>query len=222
MLRPKVVMHNSVSLDGSVMGFEVNMGLHYSLAGEFGADIHLTGSNTVRVGAEMFGGVPPEEASDLKRPDRGPEVPFWAVVDSRGALKGMLHTMRRFELCRDVIVFVSKKTPKAYVRHLEQREYRYHVAGSDRVDLAKMLEILKNEYKSKVVFSDSGPTLNGLLLQQGLLDEVSLLVHPCLVGKDAVPIFGNLGNTSIELKLKKCERLKKKYLHLVYEVVRSK
>ena len=215
-------MHNSVSLDGSVMGFEVDLGLHYSLVGGFGADIHLTGSNTAKAGAEMFGGVPPEEKSDLKRPKKDASLPLWAVVDSKGALKGMLHTMRRFELCRDVIVFVSKNTPKAYLRHLEEREYRYHIAGNDHVDLARMMEVLGTEYGAKVVFSDAGPTLSGHLLQQGLLDEISLLVHPCLVGKDAVPIFGNLGTECTDLKIKKCERLKKKYLHLVYEVVRSK
>jgi 2,5-diamino-6-(ribosylamino)-4(3H)-pyrimidinone 5'-phosphate reductase len=31
------------------------------------------------------------------------------------------------------------------------------------------------------VLVDSGGTLNGALLRAGLVDEVSLLVHPCLV-----------------------------------------
>ena len=51
---PKVIMHNSISLDGSVKDFEVNMGLHYQIAGSYGADVHLIGSNTAKIGMEMF------------------------------------------------------------------------------------------------------------------------------------------------------------------------
>lgn len=218
MKRPKVIMHNSVSLDGSATGFEADLALHYRLAGSMGADIHLTGSGTVLAGTRMFGGVPPEEPRDLKDPKRGPAVPFWAVVDSGGALKGMLHTLRRFELCRDVIAFVSEKTPKSYLRYLEEREYRRHTAGSGRVDLARMLAVLGKEYKARVVFSDAGPLLNARLLRLGLLDEIRLLVHPCLAGKGGLPLFGALGAGRTDLKLLRCEEPAKGYLYLTYGV----
>jgi hypothetical protein len=44
---PKVIIHNSVSLDGSLTDFEPNMGLHYQIAGNYPPDAHLIGSNTV-------------------------------------------------------------------------------------------------------------------------------------------------------------------------------
>ena len=51
----KTIMHNSVSLDGSFINFDVDMGLHYQLASRFKADAHLIGSETVRAGGELYG-----------------------------------------------------------------------------------------------------------------------------------------------------------------------
>ena len=44
--------------------------------------------------------------------------------------------------------------------------------------------------RPRVVRVDSGGGLNGALLQAGPVDEVSLLVHPCLVGRRAKRWFG--------------------------------
>ena len=52
---PKVIIHNSVSLDGSLTDFEPNMALHYQIAGNYKPDAHLIGSNTVKVGTELYG-----------------------------------------------------------------------------------------------------------------------------------------------------------------------
>ncbi len=43
---PKTILHNPVSLDGSLTRFEPNMGLHYQIAGKYNADAHLICSNT--------------------------------------------------------------------------------------------------------------------------------------------------------------------------------
>lgn len=46
MAKPEVIMHNSVSLDGRVTGFGVDMGLHYGIVGSYGADAYCAGSNS--------------------------------------------------------------------------------------------------------------------------------------------------------------------------------
>ena len=72
---PKIILHNSVSLDSSLTNFDPNMELHYQIAGKYNAEARLIGSNTVKVGIELYGGkVPPEEKSDFNRieiPDQG-------------------------------------------------------------------------------------------------------------------------------------------------------
>jgi 2,5-diamino-6-(ribosylamino)-4(3H)-pyrimidinone 5'-phosphate reductase len=56
------------------------------------------------------------------------------------------------------------------------------MVGDDRVDLRAALECLADRHGVKTVRVDSGGTLNGVLLRNGLVDEVSVLVSPYLVG----------------------------------------
>jgi len=215
---PELILHNSVSLDGSLTGFEPNMELHYRIAGNYKPDVHLIGSATIKKGIEMYGdGVPMEEKEDFVRPKRNKNIPYWAIIDTRGKLKGLLHTCRRFEFCRDVIVVVSGKTPKSYLQHLKERNYDYHIVGKDRADLKKTLELLLKKYKAKRILADTGKILGNLLLNQGLVDEISLLVHPVIVGKSAYNMFGDAAG-NISLKLFKQELLDKDYIRLIYKV----
>jgi 2,5-diamino-6-(ribosylamino)-4(3H)-pyrimidinone 5'-phosphate reductase len=219
---PTIILHNSVSLDGSLTDFEPNMALHYQIAGKYGSDAHLIGSNTVKVGAELYGeGVPLEEAKDFEKPKRAESLPYWVIPDTKGALKGLLHTCRRFEFCKDVIILVSEKTPKEYIEHLKKRNYDYHVVGKFHVDLEKVLELLSAKYGVKKVLADTGRILGNLLLNQGLASEVSLLIHPIIVGHKSYDIFSNVSKT-IRLKLDKVDVLDKGYVWLVYSVRKYK
>src|SRR3990170_5486487 len=214
---PKVIIHNSVSLDGSLTGFEPNMGLHYQIAGSYKPKVHLIGSNTAKVGVELFGGVPPEEETDFEKPKRGKSLPYWAILDTKGILKGLLHACRRFEFCRDVVVLISETTPKEYVSYLEKRNYDYFVVGDEHVDLRQALELLSVKFKAKKVLTDTGRILGNLLLKQGLVDEVNLLVHPVIVGEKSYNVFDNISHDP-KLKLLKQERLDKGLVWLVYRV----
>jgi 2,5-diamino-6-(ribosylamino)-4(3H)-pyrimidinone 5'-phosphate reductase len=212
---PKVILHNSVSLDGSLTDFEPNMELHYKIAGNYNADAHLIGSNTVKVGAKLYGDVPPEKQEDFTKPERSDSLPYWVMVDTRGILKGLLHTCRRFEYCRDVIVLVSEETPREYVAHLRERNYDYHVVGKKHVDLERAFELLSTKYDVKTVLADTGSILGNLLLNQGFVTEISLLVHPVVVGTSSYNMFSNV-NKNTKLTLRKNETLEKNYVWLVY------
>ena len=215
---PKIIVHNSVSIDGSLTHFVPNMGLHYQIAGNFKPDIHLIGSNTIKTGIETYGnGVPPEEKNDFEKQERDKNVPFWVIVDTKGDLKGLLHTCRRFEFCRDVIILVSEKTPKTYLGHLKERNYDYHIVGKDHVNLKKALELLSKKYHAKTVLTDAGRILGNLLLNQGLVNEISLLIHPVIVGNNSYNMFSDI-DKNLNLKLIKKEILEKEYIWLVYKV----
>ena len=215
---PKVIIHNSISIDGSLSSFEPNMELHYQIAGMFKPDIHLIGSNTITAGIKLYGdGVPLEETSDFKKPKRSKTLPIWVVVDSKGKLEGLLHTCRQFELCRDVIVLVSQTTPKRYLRYLEKRQYDYHCVGRDSVDLRKAMDLLSTKYDVKTILTDTGMILGNLLLNQGLVDEISLLVHPVIVAKTSYNMFTEIEKNH-DITLVKCKQLEKQYVWLVYKV----
>ena len=104
-ITPKVIVHNSISLDGSLTGFKPNLALHYQIAGSYKSDAHLIGANTVKVGVELYGnGVPNEKKEDFKKPLRARNLPLWVIPDTKGSLQGLLHTCRGFEYCGNVIV----------------------------------------------------------------------------------------------------------------------
>lgn len=217
-MRPKVILHNSISLDGSLSSFEPNMELHYRIAGMFKPEVHLIGSNTIAAGIELYGtGVPPEKPSDFQKPKRNKKLPAWVIIDSKGKLQGLLHTCRQFEQVREVIILVSQTTPKRYLQYLDERQYEYHIVGKNSVDLPEALTLLAKTYQVKTIVTDTGKILGNLLLNQGLVDEISLLVHPVIVGKTAYPMFSDI-NKNLDGTLVKCEQLEKQYIWLLFKI----
>jgi 2,5-diamino-6-(ribosylamino)-4(3H)-pyrimidinone 5'-phosphate reductase len=69
---------------------------------------------------------------------------------------------------------------------------------------------------------DSGPKLNGVLLDRGLIDEISLLVFPVLVGKRSNKLLAqlNIGNRNVDLKQLEQENLDKGLMSLRYQVLK--
>lgn len=219
---PKVIVHNSISIDGSLTNFEPNMKLHYQIAGSYKPNAHLIGSNTIKAGVELYGeGVPQEEAKDFEKPQRDKSLPYWVIPDTNGKLKGILHTCRRFEMCRDAIILLSETTPREYIAHLRKRNYTYHIVGKKRVDLKKALELLYSEYNVKRILADTGKTLGNLLIEQGFVSKLSLLIHPVIVGKESYNMFGNL-NGKTSLRLSKQEIFPGGYIWVVYRIKRTR
>jgi 2,5-diamino-6-(ribosylamino)-4(3H)-pyrimidinone 5'-phosphate reductase len=217
-MKPYIILHNSVTLDGSLTGFMPDMELHYRLAGSYAQDANLIGSETVIKGQEMFGnGIPAEEDNDFKVPLRDQSLPWWVVVDSRGKLMGMLHTCRRFEYCKDVIVLVSEGTPEGYLKHLEERNYRYIKTGKVKVDIESALSLLADKYGIRKILTDTGQVLGSILINENMVDEISLLVHPLLKGKASYCVFGGV-TSDTNLELIKEEKFEGGYIWLRYKV----
>jgi 2,5-diamino-6-(ribosylamino)-4(3H)-pyrimidinone 5'-phosphate reductase len=196
----KLILHNSLSLDGSLLGFHVDMSAHYRIAGTFRANVHLVGSNTALDGLRTFmKRLPAEQEGDFSKPKANTKLPLWVVPDSSGKLKGKLHVIRKSGLCRDIVILTSSATPKSYLQHLTERNYDWHYMGNRPLDYAAVMELLAKEYKARTVLVDGGKTLNGILLNSGLVDEISVLVHPLIVGRERFCFFDEIKGT-IRLK----------------------
>lgn len=214
-MKPKVIMHNQVSLDMKVTGFEVDMGTYYGIAARFGVDATIVGSGTVLKAVDE---IPPEEPADFKKPRIDPKDPsgYVVFVDSKGVIRSH-HVFRRFEMIKDVIVLVSKTTKKEYIDYLDEREYDHIEAGEDRVDIGKGLELLQERYGFNSFRVDAGGRLNSHMLNEGLIDEISILLTPELVGKEYEQMFANV-ERDIKLELKNVQEVEGGLLHLLYVV----
>ncbi|MHB1319602.1 MAG: dihydrofolate reductase family protein [Anaerolineae bacterium] len=175
---PKVIVHTEVSVDGRMDWLRDDEFLYYRLIGDWGIDAMLSGSGT------MLAAYPnPDSAAELAAPK--PEKPAGlqrlVIVDSRAQLR-CWRQMQQSEWWGEVTALVAEATPKAYVEELTALGIDVIVAGEERVDLRAALEALNARYGTKVVRVDSGGLLIGALLRAGLVDELSVILSPTLVG----------------------------------------
>jgi 2,5-diamino-6-(ribosylamino)-4(3H)-pyrimidinone 5'-phosphate reductase len=220
---PRVIMFNTISVDGSIKDFELDIGLHYEVADRIKADAHLIGSETAKTGVELFTEtIPPEEQSDFSKPVvKADEIrPFWVLSDGKGKLKGLLHVYRRSCYCKDVIVLVTNQTPEDYINYLTERNYNIIVAGKESIDFRSALERLAVDYNVKTVLTDSGGGLNSILLKEGIVDEVALLISPVIVGKVSTNLFRYL-ETKMNLELIRTERIRNNHMLVLYRVINN-
>jgi len=177
---PRVILHNAVSLDGRIEGFPLDLQQYYELASTWKEDATLAGSQTFLKAAVE---APPEEESAFLpiQADSEDRRPLLVIPDSRGRIRTW-HYLRSLPYWRGFVALCSRSTPQEYLHYLEHRHIDCIIAGGEHVDLRAALEEICSRYGVKVVRVDAGGTLNGLLLRQGLVDEISLLIYPSLVG----------------------------------------
>jgi 2,5-diamino-6-(ribosylamino)-4(3H)-pyrimidinone 5'-phosphate reductase len=218
---PRVIVYNSVSLDGSIKDFELDIGLHYEIADKLRADAHLIGSETAKTGVELFmEKVPEEEPADFNRPNvkEGDPRPYWVIADAKGKLKGLLHVYRRSCYCKDVVVIVTSRTPEDYLTYLNERNYNVISSGEDTIDFHEALSKLSYNFKIRTLLTDSGGGLNSALITQGLVDEITLLISPVIVGSGATNLFRHL-DYRVNLELIRSEVIRGNHLLAVYRVL---
>jgi diaminohydroxyphosphoribosylaminopyrimidine deaminase/5-amino-6-(5-phosphoribosylamino)uracil reductase len=69
------------------------------------------------------------------------------------------------------------------------------------IDLNRLIRELTN-LECNDILVESGPTLNGHLLKQNLIDELILYMAPIIMGGEANPIFNNPVLNSMQEKIK--------------------
>ena len=126
---------------------------------------------------------------------------------------------------RDIIVLCSKSTPEEYMDFLNERNIDYLIAGEKQVDLKDAMKRLNSEYGINSIRVDSGGILNGVLLNEGLADEIHVLIHPELVGsvnKGSIFISKDLNhlNNTIKLKLSHINKLKDDIIWIKYDIIK--
>ena len=168
--RPFVIAHVAIALDGGTTGFEPRVGPFYELAATWSEDVTLVGADTILAKEPTL--------AAARGPGPAPDGPLLAVVDSGNrvrewaALRDAGHWSDVIALRGDHSVAPAEGWPRELV------------CGAERVDLTRALDELAR-IGSRTVRVDSGGALLGALLERGLVDELSLLVHPIIVGADA-------------------------------------
>ncbi|MBN2393709.1 MAG: RibD family protein [Anaerolineae bacterium] len=175
---PKIILHTEVSVDGRMDWMLDDNFLYYRMIADWKLDGMLSGSNTMLAAypepdtPKALAAPPPEKAPGLQR---------LLVVDSQGRLR-CWRQMQQSQWWGEVTLLCSHATPPDYVEAVTNLGVDIIIAGEEKVDLRAALEEANARYSIEVVRTDTGGILHGALLRAGLVDEVSVLLNPCLVG----------------------------------------
>lgn len=111
---------------------------------------------------------------------------------------------------------------------LQERYPTMHILFyENKIDFIDVFRRFQEEFGIERVTIQTGGTLNAELLRLGLIDKISFVFAPCLIGgKNTQSLIGGESLHTEEdlqkikaLKLVKCEVLENSYLHVQYEVM---
>lgn len=86
----------------------------------------------------------------------------------------------------NILVIVGRNATEEYLAHLREKHISY-VIVDDATDLRQGLEAVGREFGIRSVSVQGGGILNGALLADGLIDELSLVIYPGIDGLSGVP-----------------------------------
>jgi 2,5-diamino-6-(ribosylamino)-4(3H)-pyrimidinone 5'-phosphate reductase len=221
---PYVIIHNEMSLDGRLDWMSDDQGLYYETIARFEVDAMLSGSSTMLDAAwDLPESVNEAEFEPAAKNFADPRQ-LLVVVDSRGRIRNW-PVIRNQPYWRDVIVLCSRSTPQEYLDFLSEQRVDFIVAGERRVNLRAALVELRAQYRIESIRVDSGGILNGALLRAGLVDEIAVILNPCLTGGSSprtLFVAEDLPSRDgvIQLSLKNSAQLRDGFLLLEYEITK--
>ena len=123
------------------------------------------------------------------------------------------------------LVTTNKQHPAYNLRHKDPNIEI--VEFENEVNLPELLRRMKEQYSAEKITIQSGGTLNSAWIREGLIDKVSIVIAPCLIGGSNTQSL--IGGESLHteedlrkmkaLKLIKCDVLDDSYIHVQYEVI---
>lgn len=233
MERPYIICHIMSALDGKITGAFMGTKTAQTVSEEYArirseyqADAWLYGTVTTK---EFTQGRKPELSSVTEVPD-GDFVEendvelYYVSVDTQGEIgweSGIFRKAGRPDA--HVIEVLTERTAPAYRAYLRKRGVSYILAGSEMLDSKIVAEKLYRLFGIGTLLICGGGTINWIFLQQGAVDELSLLLAPAADGNpDSVTVFEKSEllppSDPAVFQLKNVERLKGDGIRLVYMV----
>lgn len=87
---------------------------------------------------------------------------------------------------RPLLMILSEQASQEYLNYLKQKHISYITTGRDGIDLASALETLRTVFGVNRLAVVGGGHINGSLLDQGLIDEVSIMYGYGIDGREGM------------------------------------
>lgn len=205
-MKPKVICHIMSSVDGRLLNdrwtepFDGTpasdlLQVYAAVGRELGTDAWMFGKNTLRATFSYKWGIDGHAVSSdspavfvgERRSER-----MFIVADPEADIFFTSSVLRG----DNMLVIVGRNATEEYLAHLREKQISY-VIVSDATDLQAGLEAVGQEFGIRCISVQGGGILNGALLAEGLVDELSLVVYPGIDGLSGVPsIFEYVGGAT--------------------------
>jgi len=131
----------------------------------------------------------PAELQELRIKRGQSRSPLRVIVSNKGRIDDRLKIFQSD--VSPIIIFSTKRMAPKNQKALRKMA-TLHLTGAREVNLATMLNTLRNQYNVSTLACEGGPTLFRSLLEQGLVDQLNLTIAPYLFGGAKAPTLTGL------------------------------
>lgn len=131
----------------------------------------------------------PTELQELRIKRGQSRSPLRVIVSNKGRIDDRLKIFQSG--ISPIIIFSTKRMPSTNQEALRKKA-TLHLTAAREIDLAAMLETLRNQYKVRTLACEGGPTLFRALLERGFVDQFNLTIAPYMFGGDKAPTLTGL------------------------------
>lgn len=226
MNRPYIICHMMMSIDGRIdCGMTEKIGgadAYYEILDALNVPSVLSGRVTAELEMAEPGHFVPSENAEIvgkecysvkKKSDK-----YQIIVDT----KGTLLWKDDHDSEEPLLIILSQETTKEYLAYLDSLDISWIVCGKHKIDLQKSVELLHEKFGvERLGVVGGGGNINGSFLNEGLLDEVSVLIGPGIDGrKEMAATFDGLSmeKEPFHLKLLKVESYESGAVWIHYSV----
>ncbi|WP_312148417.1 RibD family protein [Paenibacillus odorifer] len=195
--RPYIICHMLTSLDGKIIGDFLNedrtayfiqayeeIDERYEckawMCGRITMEEHFTQGNTLELKSEDILAIPRMDYVAQKTAKS-----YAVAVDPSGKLGWTTNSISKVnddQTGDHIIEVLTEQVPDAYLNHLRQLGISYIFGGKDKLDFNLVVKKLKSVFSIDELLLEGGGFVNGSLLSQGLIDELSLILVPIADG----------------------------------------
>lgn len=225
MKRAKVIIHMYVSVDGKFKGQEGSpaLGEYYAKSLFDLSNANANGSTTlIEAAAPQKSDLSQYTGEGIEYEDWIPDIKAdtWVVaLDRKGKVGWESPYWSYGSIKMRVVEVVTKQAPKAYLEFLRAKQIPYIIAGEDEFDLEEILVKVKKYFKIDPLVVSGGAITNGLFLNAGLVDEISLVVTPNVSGDNNIrSAFDTMGQINHDkFAFKSATKAPDGGVHLIFE-----
>lgn len=198
--RPHVICHMMSTIDGKIAGGD---GVDIMSDDFFDLYTHIEDMLPVhtawmcgRVTMQMFAS---SETSQLPTLSKEIDLSHHIVshdgnlymfgVDTKGSLRWDKNSIKLSNVPEPLhlVIVVVETTPKEYLQYLQDKGISYLVAGGENINFARLFSSMKKEMNVDNLLLEGGGLLNGSVMAEGLVDEISLLLTPKVANRSKAP-----------------------------------